>query len=207
MRIAGIEGVRLRGQRPAPPPGDVDSATVPDRLGRDFTSTASNTRYVGDLTYLPVADGSFLYLATVIDLYSRRLAGWAIADHMRTDLVETALRRAQIVRGGLAGAIMHTDRGTQYVSAQFAKYCKELGVPQSWARVGSSVDNALAGSFNASLKHEALQGRRTFANPIEARLQVESWIIGYNTVRRHSSLGQVSPIDYENQRANLTRAA
>lgn len=207
MRIAGIEGVRLRRRRPAPPPEDADSAAVPDRLGRDFTATALNTRYVGDITYLPIEGGSFLYLATVIDLYSRRLSGWAIADHMRTDLVATALRRAQIVRGGLAGAIIHTDRGTQYVSAQFAKCCKELGVLQSRARVGSSADNALAEAFNASLKREVLQGRRTFANPIQARIQVESWIIGYNTVRRHSSLGQVSPIDYENQRANLTRAA
>lgn len=207
MSVAGIEGVRLRRRRPAPPPEDADAAAVPDRIGRDFTSASPNTRYVGDITYLPLADGSFLYLATVIDLYSRRLAGWAIEAHMRTDLVETALRRAQIVRGGMTGAIMHTDRGSQYVSAQFAKCCKSLGVLQSRARVGSSADNALAESFNASLKREVLQGRRTFANPIEARLQVESWIIGYNTARRHSSLGQVSPIDYEMQRANLARAA
>jgi len=207
MRVAGIEGVKLRRRRPAPPPADTEAAAVPDRLGRDFTATAPNTRYVGDITYLPVADGSFLYLATVIDLSSRRLAGWAINDHMRTDLVETALRRAHFVRGGLAGAIMHTDRGSQYVSAQFAKCCKELGVLQSRARVGSSADNALAESFNASLKREVLQGRRTFANSLEARFQVESWIWDYNTVRRHSSLGQIAPIDYENQRANLARAA
>jgi transposase InsO family protein len=180
---------------------------VPDRLGRDFTAAAPNRRYVGDITYLPVEDGSFLYLATVIDLYSRRLVGWAIADHMRTDLVETALRRAAVIRGGLDGALMHTDRGSQYVSAQFAKCCSDLGVLQSRARVGSSADNALAESFNASLKREVLQGRRTFATTHEARFQVEAWIRGYNTIRRHSSLGYVSPIDYEQRQASLALAA
>jgi transposase InsO family protein len=103
MSVAGIAGVRLRRRRPTPPPENADAAAVPDRIGRDFTAAAPNTRYVGDITYLPIADGSFLYLATVIDLYSRRLAGWAIEAHIRTDLVETALRRAQAVRGGLAG--------------------------------------------------------------------------------------------------------
>jgi transposase InsO family protein len=101
----------------------------------------------------------------------------------------------------------HADHGTQYVSEQFAKACKDLGVLQSRAAVGSSADNALAESFNASLKREVLQGRRTFANDLEARFQVESWIGDYNTIRRHSSLGYASPIDYEMQRANLARAA
>lgn len=207
MRVAGIEGVRLMRRRPAPPPEDADAAAVPDRLRRDFISPEPNTRYVGDITYLPIEDGSFLYLATVIDLFSRRLTGWAIADHMRTDLVEQALRRAHFIRGGLAGSLMHTDRGSQYVSAQFAKCCKELGVMQSRARVGSSADNALAEAFNATLKREVLQGRRTFANALEARFQVEAWITDYNTVRRHSSLGQISPIEYEQQQASLALAA
>jgi transposase InsO family protein len=175
MRVAGIEGVRLRLRRPAPPPEDADVQDVPDRLRRDFTAEEPNARYVGDITYLPIADGSFLYLATVIDLFSRRLVGWAIADHMRTDLVETALRRAHFIRGSIKGALIHTDRGTQYVSGQFAKCCTELGVLQSRARVGSSADNALAESFNATLKREVLQGRRTFTNALEARFQVESW--------------------------------
>lgn len=207
MRIAGIEGVCLRRKRPAPPPEDDDAAAVPDRLKRDFTAAEPNTRYVGDITYLPIEDGSFLYLATVIDLFSRRLVGWAIADHMRTGLVEKALRRAYTIRGSIKGALMHTDRGSQYVSAQFAKCCTELGVLQSRARVGSSADNALAESFNASLKREVLQGRPTFTNAFEARFQVESWITDYNTIRRHSSLGQISPIDYEQRHANLALAA
>lgn len=207
MREAGIEGVTLRRRRPAPPPEAADAAAVPDRLKRDFTAQAPNTRYVGDITYLPIEGGSFLYLATVIDLYSRRLAGWAIDDHMRTDLVEKSLRRAHYIRGSINGALMHTDRGSQYVSAQFAACCNELGVLQSRARVGSSADNALAESFNATLKREVLQGRRTFTNALEARSQVESWIGGYNTTRRHSSLDQISPIDYEQRHASLALAA
>ncbi|WP_333490282.1 IS3 family transposase [Glycomyces luteolus] len=206
MRRARIEGVRLRKRRSAPasePAGQV----VPDRLGRDFTAPESNRRYVGDITYLPLEGGSFLYLATVLDLHSRRLAGWAIADHQRADLVETAPRRAHFVRGSISGAIFHADHGTQYVSAQFAQACKDLGVLQSRAAVGSSADNALAESFNATLKREVLQGRRTFVSALEARFQVESWIGDYNTTRRHSSLGYASPIDYEHQRANLARAA
>jgi transposase InsO family protein len=207
MRIAGIEGVRLRRRRPVSPPEGPSAAAVPDRIGRDFTAEQMNSRYVGDITYLPIGGGEFLYLATVIDLFSRRLVGWAIADHMHTDLVETALRRAHFIRGSLAGALIHTDRGSQYVSAQFAKCCTELGVLQSRARVGSSADNALAESFNATLKREVLQGRRTFANALEARFQVEAWIGDYNTVRRHSSLGQISPIDYEQRQASLALAA
>ncbi len=207
MRLAGIEGVRLRRKRPAPPPKDDDAAAVPDHIKREFTAEEPNTRYVGDITYLPIGDGSFLYLATVIDLFSRRLVGWAIADHMRTDLVETALRRAHVIRGSIKGALMHTDRGSQYVSVQFAKCCNELGVLQSRARVGSSADNALAESFNASLKREVLQGRPTFTNALEARFQVEAWITDYNTIRRHSSLGQISPIDYEQRHASLALAA
>ncbi|MCW3845592.1 DDE-type integrase/transposase/recombinase, partial [Micromonospora yasonensis] len=92
------------------------AAKAPDLIGRDFTAPAINQRYVGDITYLPVGDRGFLYLATVIDLHSRRLAGWAIAEHMRTDLVIDALHAAQRTRGSLHGAIMHTDHGAQYTS-------------------------------------------------------------------------------------------
>jgi transposase InsO family protein len=104
MRRAQIEGVRLRKRRSVPASAPAGQA-VPDRIERDFTAPAPNRRYVGDITYLPLEGGLFLYLATVIDLHSRRLAGWAIADHMRTDLVETALRRAHDIRGSIAGAI------------------------------------------------------------------------------------------------------
>jgi transposase InsO family protein len=111
-------------------------------------------KYVGDITYLPCADGQNLYLATVIDCFSRRLVGWSIADHMRTSLVADALQAAAATRGSLAGAVFHSDHGAQYTSRQFTGICAELGVRQSMGAVGTSADNALAESFNATLKLE-----------------------------------------------------
>jgi transposase InsO family protein len=161
-----------------------------------------NTKYVGDITYLPVAGAKPLYLATVIDLASRRLAGFAIADHMRTDLVINALAAAQQTCGSLAGAIFHTDHGSQYTSKAFATACQAAGVIQSMSAVGSSADNALAESWNASLKRETLQGQKAWPTAREARLEAFGWAHRYNTRRRHSALGQRSPINYEN---TLTR--
>jgi transposase InsO family protein len=112
MRTFGIEGVRLR-RRHRTTVSDPAAAKAPDLIGRDFTARAPNTKYVGDITYLPIEGGKFCYLATVIDLASRRLAGWAIADHMRTDLVTDALAAAVRNRGSLSGSIMHTDHGAQ----------------------------------------------------------------------------------------------
>ncbi|MFD9286535.1 IS3 family transposase, partial [Streptomyces mirabilis] len=112
MRTIGIEGVRLR-RRHRTTIADPAAVKAPDLIGRDFTATEVNTKYVGDITYLSVGGGKFCYLATVIDLCSRRLAGWAIADHMRTELVTDALAAAIRTRGSLAGAVMHTDHGSQ----------------------------------------------------------------------------------------------
>jgi transposase InsO family protein len=176
---------------------DPAAARAADLIGRDFTSAAVNTKYVGDITYLPLAGGKFLYLATVIDLASRRLAGWAIADHMRAELVTEALAAAERCRGSLAGAVMHTDHGAQYTSRAFADACRQAGVIQSMSAVGSSADNALAESFNATCKRETLQGRGAWADEREARLDLFRWLHRYNTRRRHSSLGQRSPIAYE----------
>jgi len=111
MRALGVTGLRLR-RRHRTTIADPAAAKAPDLIGRDFTAEQPNTRYVGDITYLPVGDRGFLYLATVLDLASRRLAGWAIADHMRTDLVIDALNAAERTRGSLAGAILHTDHGS-----------------------------------------------------------------------------------------------
>lgn len=197
MRRYRIQGLRLR-RRVQTTIADPAAQKAPDLIGRDFTAPAVNQRYVGDITYLPVGERGFLYLATVIDLYSRRLAGWAIADHMRTDLVVDALAAAQRTRGSLDGAIMHTDHGGQYTSKAFAAACTTAGVRQSMSKVGSSADNALAESFNATFKRETLQGRRAFTDEREARLTAFRWLHRYNTVRRHSRLGQQSPIAYEN---------
>jgi len=198
MRRFGVQGLRLRRRVRTTVP-DPAAAKAPDLIGRDFTATAVNQRYVGDITYLPVGERGFLYLATVIDLHSRRLAGWAIADHMRTDLVIDALTAAQRTRGSLDGAIMHTDHGAQYTSKSFAAVCAQAGVRQSMSAVGSSADNALAESFNATFKRETLQGRRAFVDEREARLTSFRWLHRYNTIRRHSRLGQQSPITYENK--------
>lgn len=196
MRQVGLAGLRLR-RKHRTTVSDPAAAKAADLIGRDFTAAAVNTKYVGDITYLPLAGGKFLYLATVIDLASRRLAGWAIADHMRAELVTDALAAAERCRGSLAGAVMHTDHGAQYTSRAFADACRQAGVIQSMSAVGSSADNALAESFNATCKRETLQGRSTWADEREARLDLLRWLHRYNTRRRHSSLGQRSPISYE----------
>ncbi|MFE9099041.1 IS3 family transposase [Streptomyces sp. NPDC007264] len=196
MRGAGLTGVRLR-RRHRTTVLDPAAAKAPDLIGRDFTASELNTKYVGDITYLPLDGGKFLYLATVIDLASRRLAGWAIADHMRTDLVTDALSAAERTRGSLAGALMHTDHGAQYTSRAFADACRQAGVRQSMSAIGSSADNALAESFNATFKRETLQGRKRWSSEHEARLDAFRWLNRYNTRRRHSRLGQRSPIAYE----------
>ncbi|MEU9136954.1 IS3 family transposase [Streptomyces sp. NPDC048404] len=191
MRESGIEGVRLRRRHRTTAP-DPSAATAPDLIGRDFTAGKPNTKYVGDITYLPIDGGKFCYLATVIDLASRRLAGWAIADHMRADLVTDALAAAIRTRGSLAGSIMHTDHGAQYTSRAFAEACRSAGVRRSMSSVGSSADNVLAESFNATFKRETLQGRKSWPNAREARLDAFRWLHRYNTRRRHSRLGQRS---------------
>ncbi|MDQ0778767.1 transposase InsO family protein [Streptomyces aurantiacus] len=179
MKTIGLAGLRLRRRHRTTVPGPA-AAKVPDLIGRDFTADQANTRYVGDITYLPLAGGKFRYLATVIDLASRRLAGWAVADHMRADLVIDALHAAERTRGSLTGAVFHSDHGAQYCSRAFADACRKAGVTQSMGAIGSSADNALAESFNATCKR----------------------VHRYNSVRRHSRLGHRSPIAYE--RALLT---
>ena len=136
----------------------------------------------------------------MIDCYSRRLAGWAIADHMRTSLVEDALNAAAATRsstGGLAGAIFHSDHGSVYTSKDYAKLCKALGVTQSMGAVGTSADNALAESFNATLKREVLQDAAVWADEVACRRQVFRWLVRYNTRRRHSWCRYQSPVAYE----------
>ncbi|RPK56051.1 IS2 transposase TnpB [Streptomyces sp. ADI95-17] len=197
MRTIGLEGVRLR-RRHRTTLADQAAPKAPDLIGRDFTAAAVNTKYVGDITYLPVSGSKPLYLATVIDLASRRLAGWAIADHMRTELVIDALAAAERTRGSLDGAIMHTDHGSQYTSRAFAEICRSAGVQQSMGAVGSSADNAAAESFNAAFKRETLKSRKGWPSEREARLDTFRWLTRYNTRRRHSRLGQRSPIAYEN---------
>jgi transposase InsO family protein len=174
------------------------ASPVPDLIGRNFTAVEPDVRWVGDITYLPVG-GSWMYLATVIDLHSRRLVGWSLADHMRTELVADALEAAVAARGGrVDGVVFHSDRGSQYSSAAFAGLCRQHGVRQSMGKVGSSYDNAAAESFFASLKRELMHGVR-WRSQHEVRLDVFRWISFYNVRRRHSTLGYLSPIQFEQQ--------
>ncbi len=196
MREHGIAGLVLH-KKHRTTITDPDSSPVPDLLGRDFTATAPNQRYVGDITYLPLAGGEFLYLATVIDCCSKRLVGWRIADHMRTDLVADALRAAERARGSLSGAIFHSDHGAQYTSRAYAELCQDLGVSRSMGAIGSSADNAAAESFNATLKRETLQGAHAWPSEHACRLALFRWLNRYNTRRRHSANGYLSPNDYE----------
>jgi transposase InsO family protein len=208
MRKFHIVGLHLRKKVRTTIP-EPAAAPVADLLQRDFTADRLNTKYVGDITYLPVGNGQFLYLATVLDLCSKRLAGWSIADHMRTELVTDALRAAAAARGadGLRGAIFHSDNGAQYASKEFALVCSELGVTRSRGAVGTSADNAAAESLNATMKRETLQGRKRWNGAREARLAVFRWATRYNTRRRHSRLGQISPINYEQRSTTLATAA
>ncbi len=196
MRASGLEGVRLRRRHRTTVP-DPAAAKAPGLIGRDFSAAEPNTKYVGDITYLPLDGGKFCYLATVIGLASRRLAGWAIADHMRADRVTDALAAAIRTRGSLTGSITHTDHGAQYTSRAFAQACRSAGVRRSMSAIGSSADDALAESFNATFKRETLQGRKSWPGEREARLDAFRWLHRYNTVRRHSRLGQRSPIAFE----------
>ena len=202
-RIAGVK-LRRRVRTTVPEPSD---QKVPDLVKRDFTAPATNLKYVGDITYLPLANGKNLYLATVIDCCSRRLAGWAVADHMRTDLIEAALLNAKATRGSLAGAVFHADHGAQYTSKAFAELCSKLGVTQSMGAVGSSADNALAESFNATLKRELLQGATTWTDELTCRREVFRWATRYNTHRRHSWCHYLSPNNYEALLTATLRAA
>jgi len=170
---------------------------APDLVERTFTAAAPNQLWVADITYIPTWAG-FLYLAVVVDVFSRRIVGWAMETHLRTELVLQALNMALWQRRP-AGVIHHSDQGCQYTSLQFGRRCAEVGVRPSMGSVGDCYDNALCESFFASLECELLQ-KRPFTTRAEAKMAIfdyiEAW---YNPRRRHSSLGRVSPITYEHQ--------
>jgi transposase InsO family protein len=196
MRQRDIVGRHLHRRKRTTIP-DPATPPVPDLIGRDFTATAPDQRWCGDITYLRVG-GGWLYLATVIDIATRRLIGWSINTHMRTSLVTDALNAAVAARGGRVGdVIFHSDRGAQYGSSDFAEVCRRHGVRRSMGHVGSSYDNALAEAFFASLKRELDVDHQRWATEADARRDVFRWIAFYNHRRRHSALGYLSPADYE----------
>ncbi|WP_435876565.1 IS3 family transposase [Rhodococcus pyridinivorans] len=196
MHQHALTGIRLRKRVKTTIP-DQSGRRFADLLARDFSTGEPGRRYVGDITYLPIAGGMNLYLASCIDLGSRKLAGWAMAGHMRTELVEDALKAAWRDRGSLHGAIFHSDHGSVYTSKSYTALCEGLGVTQSMGAIGSSADNALAESFNAALKRELLEGRPTFPDATTAYQAVFRWANRYNTRRRHSAIGSTAPNTYE----------
>lgn len=175
-----------------------DKAAPPavDLICREFNATVVDQRWCGDLTEIPTGEGK-LYLATVLDLCSRRVPGFALGDHHDAPLAEAALQMAAAVRGGdVTGVIFHSDRGSEYTAGRYRAACKRLGVTQSMGRVGSALDNAAAESLFSTLEFELLS-KRTFATKAQARREVATWIDRYNRTRRHSACGMRSPIDYE----------
>jgi transposase InsO family protein len=175
---------------------DVTAPPLPDLVQRDFSTGEPGRRTCGDITYIPTGEG-WLFLADVLDLGSRRVVGYAMDERMPTELVAQALEMAVDIRGGgVAGMVFHHDRGSQYLSREFRDLCDRLGVAQSVGRIGSSQDNAVAESFWATLKRELVH-RCRFATRADARRAIIAWINHYNALRRHSSIGNISPIEWE----------
>ena len=167
-----------------------------DLLDRDFAVGAPNRCWVADITYLRTWEG-WLYLVAVQDLYSRRIVGWSMADHMRTELVTDALQMALQHRRPDRGLIWHSDQGSQFVALAFGQQARGAGIAQSMGSRGDCWDNAVAESFFATLKKELIH-RRTWPTKAELRVEVFDYIeVFYNRQRRHSTLGQLSPADYE----------
>jgi putative transposase len=177
---------------------DKSKQPFPDLVKRDFTAPAPNVKWVGDMIEIPTDEGK-LYLATVIDLYSRRLLGYPTSAHPDADLAGQAITMAVATRGGtVAGVIFHTDRGSTYTANECTTLCEKLDITQSMGRVGSCFDNAAAESFFSTLEHEVLS-RHRFSTREEARQVVVTWVVDFNNGRRrHSSCGMISPVAYEN---------
>jgi transposase InsO family protein len=199
MRLHGMAGRHRRRTCRTTFPGP-DGYQIPDLVGRRFTPGAPDVAWCQDITYVATREG-WLYLASVLDLGSRRLLGYSMADHMRTELVLDALGMAVSARGGdktVAGVIAHADRGSQYTSNDYIDYCQDRQMRPSVGRTGVCWDNAVAESFWESLKRECVQGR-VFATRAEARQAIFKWINWYNGTRLHSTLKDVSPLEWEQQ--------
>ena len=213
MARQGLQGRCPKRKRRSLTRPDKAAAPIPDLVKRDFSAEVIDLRWCGDLTEIPTDEGK-LYLATVLDLASRRLPGFAIGEHHDAPLAKAALCMAAAVRGGqVAGVVFHSDKGGEYVGDVFTEACGALGAVQSMGRVGSALDNAAAESFNSTLEFELLS-RRHFATKDQARREVAGFIDTYNHRRRHSSCEMLPPVAYEQllaerdaERARQDRAA
>jgi transposase InsO family protein len=188
---------RPRRRRKGTTRADRSARKAPDLLHRHFAPPAEPDRtWVGDLTEIPTGEGR-LYLACVIDLFSRRVVGFALGPRHDPDLARAALHVAVAVRGGnVAGVVFHTDQGGEYTGQVFRDACRRAGVTQSMGRTGSALDNAVAESFNSTLEFELLADHH-FPSRAEARRAVAGWIDEYNQTRRHSTAGRMPPVVYE----------
>jgi putative transposase len=195
MRQAAIRGVSRRRSFVVTTRRDARQRPAPDLVNRRFVAAGPNRLWVADMTYVPTWAG-FIYLAIVLDVWSRRVVGWAIGEHMTTELVLAALNMAAVQRRPKT-VIHHSDQGSQYTSIEFGRRCAAMGVRPSMGTVGDAYDNAMAESFFASLECELID-RRSFKTKAEARLAVFTYIEGwYNPRRRHSALGRLSPVNFE----------
>ena len=195
MRAASLQGRHPRAWRVTTIAGrrPIDA---PDLLGQDFTATETDTAWCGDISYIRTVDG-WAYLATVIDLASRRVVGWALAEHLRTSLVTDALGQALATRRPDGEVIFHSDRGCQYTSDEFARFCTGHGIRRSMGRKGTCFDNAVAESFFATYKKELIH-TRPWNTITELRQHTFLWIEGYyNRRRRHSTIGYLTPYEHE----------
>jgi len=195
MRQGHMRGVSRRRGYVVTTERDRRQRPAPDLVNREFVASGLNQLWVADMTYIPSWSG-FLYLAVVIDVFSRKVVGWAFGEHMTADLVVAALNMALLTRKP-ESVIHHSDQGSQYTSIAFGNRCREMGVRPSMGTVGDAYDNAMAESFFASLECELI-ARRAWKTKTEARVAVFTWIESwYNPRRRHSGIGYLSPMNFE----------
>jgi transposase InsO family protein len=205
MRDLGLVPCQPRPWRPTTTEAD-EQHRIPDLVGRDFTAGRPGEKLVGDITYIGTGEG-WVYLATVIDCYSKMVVGWAMADHYKTSLITTALDSAAGTIGLQPSCIFHSDRGSNYTSYEFATKLASLGMRQSVGRTGVCWDNAMAESFFGALKNEWIN-RMIFTTRAQARQEVVKYVEGfYNRERLHSGLGYKTPLEVHNEYLNGQLAA
>ncbi len=198
MREAGLEGC-MRGRRRATTHRGERAAGVEDLVKRSFAATQVDKIWVADITYVATREG-FLYLAFILDVHSRRIVGWAMESHLKTELVVDALRMAVWRRKPAPGLVHHSDQGVQYTALSFSERLGEVGIKPSTGRTGTALDNAMAESFVSPLKAELVDGMKSPSRQAAKTAIFEYLETFYNTRRLHSALGYRSPVDFEEDR-------